>query len=117
MAQADGAIDVSHVCKLTCAARKQDFANHIARAVELYECAVAAAKLALDQPDCLIVANLRSWCLATQYQMTWRSLSDDKSDDALRDAYVQARAPLLAHLLGVLETLERRHAGGTLLPG
>ena len=37
MAQVESNVDVSHVCKLTRAARKQYFAGHHARAVELFE--------------------------------------------------------------------------------
>ena len=112
MAQADGTVDISHVCKLTRAARKQDCTGHHARAVELYERAIAAAE-ALRQPDCLIVASLRAWCLETQYYMAVSA--GEESDDSTSDAYADA---LLNELLpGVLETLERRRAAGTLQPG
>ena len=116
MAQAKGAIDISHVCKLTRAARKHDFGGHCERAVELYERAVAAAE-ALRQPDCLIVARIRCWCLDTQYRVIASSLLGDDSVDAWRRAAGQALAVFQAHLPGVLETLERRRAAGTLLPG
>ena len=114
MAQQDGVIDVSHVCKLTCAARKQYFAEHDARAVELYERAVTAAE-ALRQPDCLIVASLRSFRLEAQYNKTVSSLSGDVSADSRRRVAVEVLAVMTARLPGVFETLERRRAAGTLL--
>lgn len=56
MAQAGGDVDISLVCALTNAARKQARLQHYARAEELYERAIVAAE-ALRQPDCLIVAR------------------------------------------------------------
>ena len=115
MAQVDSNVDVSHVCKLTRAARKQYFEGHFARAVELFERAATAAE-ALRQPDCLIVASLRGWCLETQECMTFSALSGDDSADAKLRAVAQVLALMQVHLPGVLETLERRRAAGTLLP-
>ena len=116
MAQAEGGIDISHVRKLTRAARKQALTRHEARAVELYERAIAAAE-ALRQPDCLIVTRLRCWCLDTQYEMHMSALSGDYTADAERRVAAQILALFQAQLPGVLETLERRRAAGTLLTG
>ena len=115
MAQADGTVDISHVCKLTRAARKPAFACRHARAKELYERALAAAE-ELRQPDCLIVARLRGWCLESQYDTALTALSGDDSGKAY-DACVQAVALWQADLPSVLETLERRRAAVALLPG
>ena len=116
MAQVDGALDVSHVCRLTCTARNQDLGGHDARAVELFERAIAAAE-ALRQPDCLIVARLRCWYLGTQHNMTCDALSGCDSADAKRGVAARIVAQYQAHLPGVLETLERRRAAGTLHSG
>ena len=115
MAQVDGAIDVSHVCKLTRAVSKREFGGHHARAAELYGRALAAAE-ELRQPDCLIVASLRCWCMAMQHNMTCDALSGDDSADSERRAVAPIVALYRANLPGVLETLERRRAAGTLLP-
>ena len=115
MAQAHGAVDVSDVCKLTRAAQKQYFVKHDARAVELYERAIATAE-ALRQPDCLIVARLRVSCLGSQHRNVCAAQSGDHSADAKRRGGAQVLALFQAHLPGVLETLERRRAAGTLLP-
>ena len=116
MAHVDGAIDVSHACRLAHAARKQALGGHYARAVELYERAIAAAE-ALRQPDCLIVASLRCRYLEAQHNMSFAAPSGDDSDDAQRGARVQTVTLFQAHLPAVLETLERRRAAGTLLQG
>ena len=117
MAQVDGAIDVSHVCKLTRAARKQEVVDHSARAMELYERALAAAE-ALRQSDCLIVALLRCGSMGRQRDVIVATLSGGDCDDAKRRVVAhQVLALFQAHLPGVLDTLERRRAAGTLLPG
>ena len=116
MASTDDAVDVSHVCKLTRAAGKQFYAEHDARAGELYERAIAAAE-ALRQPDCLIVARLRCSYLETRYSMTLSARPGDDSDDAKRFVLGRALALFQAHLPGVFETVERRRAAGTLHHG
>ena len=120
MAQTAAEVDVSHVCKLTRVARKQAIVNHHARAVELYERALAAAE-ALGQPDCLIVARLRYWCLIQRYRIAAADAppGEDDATTAGRLTLLTRRLTLLMneHLPAVLDTLERRRAAGTLLPG
>ena len=118
MAQTDGVIDVSHVCKLTRAARKQGVARHNARAVELYERAIAAAE-ALLQPDCLIVVSLFVSYLNVRRIIVASAVSgEDVATGVEVQRHVHAHLALLkTRLPGVLESLERRRAAGTLLPG
>ena len=111
---AGGGVDVSHVCALTRAARKPaNFHRHV-RAAELYERALVAAE-ALRQPDCLIVAFLRQMRVVSQGKAAFHVISEDRA--AMRATASMHLARLEAHLSAVLETLERRHASGTLLPG
>ena len=116
MASVDADVDVSHLSALKRAARKQMQVTHHARAVELYERALAAAE-ALGQPDCLIVASLRQMLLAERWKMTFAVRSGE--DDASKYAAALAKLALAleAHLPAVLETLERRRAQGTLRAG
>ena len=88
-AQADGGIDISHVCKITRPARKQYLTSHNARAVELYERAIAAAE-ALRQPDCLIVARLRCWWLDTLFP--WSRLRFRATAPKMRSAVSSLKA-------------------------
>ena len=115
MASANADIDVTHVCKLSRAARKPTHARHHARAVELYERALVAAE-ALRQTDCLIVATLRHMHVDEQAKMALAGIS--KEDRAAMAAALAAVDSLSkARLPAVLETLERRRASDTLLPG
>ena len=110
-----GGVDVSHVCALTRAARKPANFHRHTRGAELYERAIAAAE-ALRQPDCLIVASLRHMHLVARGKAAFRGISLD-DHVAVRDALGAHLAMCEARLPAVLETLERRRASGTLLPG
>ena len=117
MASADADVDVSHVSALTCSARKQIHGKHLARSVELFERAVAAAE-ALRQPDCLIVARLRQMYLNALSDMIAASLTGERGASSdLAAAAARRLSSLQARLPAVLETLERRRAQGTLRAG
>ena len=112
---ADGAVDVSHVCKLTRAACKHVTEFHHARAVELLERAIVAAET-LRQPDCLIVARLHNLRWAEVRRMIASALPKDDvaTADLATHEYVNT---LSTELPGILDVLERRRADGTLLKG
>lgn len=97
-------VDVSRVCSLSRAARKQALANHTARAVELFDRALAAAE-ALGQPDCLIVARLRILSLQ-EHCLLFASQPEDES-----------HANVSLPLFKVLNTLNNRRVTNTLLVG
>ncbi len=103
-------VDVSRVVALTNKAMTLTCRGHWARAAEIYAEAVTAAQ-ALQQPDCLIVADLQA------------SSADALLAHAQTAGVPEARRVELVHsallelLPAAMASLERRKATGTLLAG
>jgi hypothetical protein len=103
------AVDVSRVVALTNKALTLTSRGHFARAAEKFAEAVAAAQ-ALQQPDCLIVADMQ----AAHAQAL---LGHARTAGVPEARQVELRRSAFLELPAAMASLERRKAAGTLLAG